>query len=298
MQPPAGRYFIRGVPRALAHDVFRVLSSSVVSKPYLLDGVDEMSRLDMQAAFYDPVHDIERMRPSPRDRVLDAGCGSGAYSRAIARVVSEGSVVGVDREARYVEYATKTAHTEGIANATFRQGDACALPLDDDSFDLVWSKHLLQWVRTPHVAVREFMRVAKPGARVVCANFDGFLRETWPVVPEMQVQIDNWFDAAARELGFDCYVGRKLASMFHEAGLEDIHVVTEVDRMYGGFGKMSDVQRTNWRIQMEAAFDFSVKVLGSPDAATKYLKDLDAYLDRDDATRCTTMYYVSGQKPR
>lgn len=266
-------------------------------KQYLLDGADEMSRLDMQAAFYDPTHDVAMMRPAATDRVLDAGCGSAAYSRAIARAVPRGAVTGVDREAKYIDYATRKAADEGIANATFRQGDVCAFPFDGAGFDLVWSKHVLQWVREPQKAIVEFARVAKPGGRVVCANFDGFVLANWPVEPGIQEQAEFWFGAAKRDLGFDGYVGRKLAAMFHVAGLTDIRVSTEIDRMYGGFGRMSEVQRRNWQIQMDAAFDFTIRILGSRDRATQYVQRLNAYLDRADGFRYTTMFYVEGRKP-
>lgn len=99
----------------------------MTDKRYLLDGADEVSRLDMQAAFYDPERDVAMMRPAPTDRVLDAGCGSAAYSRAIARTVRRGAVTGVDREAKYIDYATRKAADEGIANATFVPGDVCGL---------------------------------------------------------------------------------------------------------------------------------------------------------------------------
>lgn len=263
-------------------------------KQYLLDGADEMARLDMQAAFYDPQHDVAMLRPEVADRVLDAGCGSAAYSRAIARAVPRGAVVGVDREAKYVDYAVRKAAAEGVTNATFRQGDICALPFADAEFDLVWSKHVLQWLREPQKAVAEFARVVKPGGRVVCANFDGFVLANWPVEADIQAQAELWFNAAKRDLGFDGYVGRKLATMFHAAGLVDIRVTTEVDRMFGGFGRMSEIQRRNWQIQMEAAFEFSVRVFGSRGRAAEYVERVSTYLDRADGYRHTTMFYVEG----
>ncbi len=79
--------------------------------------------------------------------------------------------------------------------------------------------------------------------------------------------------------------------------MTDIRVSTEIDRMFGGFGRMSETQRRNWQIQMEAAFDFSVRILGSRERAAQYIERMQAYLDRADGFRHTTMFYVEGRRP-
>jgi SAM-dependent methyltransferase len=62
--------------------------------------------------------------PQPGQRVLDIGCGFGDTTQRIARLVGpEGSVVGVDAAARFIETARREARGAGIANAEFAVAD-------------------------------------------------------------------------------------------------------------------------------------------------------------------------------
>jgi ubiquinone/menaquinone biosynthesis C-methylase UbiE len=60
-------------------------------------------------------------------------------------------VTGVDLRADYLAYARQRAAREGLRNLDFRQGDIFQLPFPDVSFDVVWSKYVLQWVKEPRL---------------------------------------------------------------------------------------------------------------------------------------------------
>ena len=64
-------------------------------------------------------------------RTLDVACGTGFLTRHL-----RGTVTGLDASARMLEIAA-----ERLPAALFVQGDALALPFDDDSFDRVVSGH-------------------------------------------------------------------------------------------------------------------------------------------------------------
>lgn len=74
----------------------------------------------------------------PGVRVLDIGCGAGSLALAAARVGAS-SVVGVDLDARAVEYARFNARLNGIADARFLAGDLAA-PVAGQRFDLIVSQ--------------------------------------------------------------------------------------------------------------------------------------------------------------
>lgn len=263
---------------------------------YLLDSSEEMLRLERQALIYGEADDLAAMALKPQDRVLDAGCGAGVISRTIARAIPGGRVTGLDREARYVEHARRRAAADGLANADFVQGDVLALPFEDGRFDVVWSKHLLQWVGQREQALKEFVRVTRPGGRVVAANFDGFLLQHYPVDPELQRMTEHWFGAARAQLGFDNYLGRKLPVMMREAGLTDIQVHTMPDLAFSGLG--GDPQRSlNQRTQLEAANAFSIKVWGSASAAQEWSERFMRKFDDPGTYWHTTMFYVQGTRP-
>src|SRR5689334_10730066 len=63
-------------------------------------------------------------------RWLDVGCGTGALTAAVLEHGDPADVVGIDPSDGFLDYAQ-----EHVRGATFRRGDAMAIPADDDEFD-------------------------------------------------------------------------------------------------------------------------------------------------------------------
>src|SRR5262245_39172787 len=73
---------------------------------------------------------------APGQRVLDVGCGTGIVARTAAdRVVPGGTVTGVDLNEAMLTVARRVR-----PDIDYRQSDAAALPLPDESFDAVVSQ--------------------------------------------------------------------------------------------------------------------------------------------------------------
>lgn len=263
---------------------------------YALDCDEEPLRLERQTRLYGTDDDLARMAPSAADRVLDAGCGAGSLTREIARRVPEGTAVGLDREPRYLDYARRQAASEELDNIRFEVGDATRLPFADGSFDLVWSKHLLQWVPDRKGALGEFVRVTRPGGRVVCCNFDGFCLSHHPTDERIQADLERWFKAAREELGFDNWLGSKLPAMFKQSGLRDVRAEVTLDKAFSGFG--GDPERQwNWEVQFRSVLPFSEQVFGGRKAAVAFTdRVLQHFADPDVYFHCT-LCYVQGTVP-
>ncbi|MDZ8200143.1 demethylmenaquinone methyltransferase [Microbacterium sp. SSW1-59] len=111
--------------------------------------------------------------PKRGERILDLAAGTGASSVSLSR--SGADVVAADfspgmlaeGERRY----GSTAPGGGIANLSFVQADATALPFGDDEFDAVTMSFGLRNVNEPRVALGELLRVTKPGGRLVVCEF-------------------------------------------------------------------------------------------------------------------------------
>lgn len=101
--------------------------------------------------------------------VLDVGCGVGHWTFLLASVLApEAQLTGIDSESRWIKEATARAERGGVADRfEFRRGDATALDVPDDSFDLVTCQTLLMHVPDPRAAVGELLRVTRPGGLVM-----------------------------------------------------------------------------------------------------------------------------------
>lgn len=98
---------------------------------------------------------------------LDAGCGSGRFTRLLA---SRGATaLGVDAAAGMVEAASRLSSTEDLAGKLqFRQIETIArLGLPDACLDGVLCNSVLEYLPDPDVALAEMVRVLKPGGSLL-----------------------------------------------------------------------------------------------------------------------------------
>ena len=147
-------------------------------------------------------------------------------------------MVGADLRSDYVAYARDRARGERLDNLRFEQGDIFHLPFGDGAFDLVWSKYVLQWLQEPAPAVAELRRVTCPGGSVICSSFDGFAVTHWPEDPILQADAERVFSGLV-----DPFIGRKMASLFAQAGLTDLAVHFEPDRLFTIVGQIDAERR-------------------------------------------------------
>ncbi len=104
-----------------------------------------------------------------RDSVLDAGCGTGALSFAIAGMVPSAAVTGVDPSAAFVHDAQAHAPVDRVR---FLVGDVRALRFPDASFARTLSLVVMNFIPDPASALKEMTRVTRPGGIVAAAVWD------------------------------------------------------------------------------------------------------------------------------
>ena len=113
---------------------------------------------------------IEVAGISPGQTVLNVAGGAGEPSLTIAeRVGSKGSVTCTDAVAEMVAAAESEAQRRGLTNITFRQCVADSLPFDSNSFDAVVCRLGVMFFPDPLAALREMLRVTKPGGSLALA---------------------------------------------------------------------------------------------------------------------------------
>jgi SAM-dependent methyltransferase len=98
--------------------------------------------------------------------VLEVGCGIGVGPAYVAKQFGC-RVVAVDIAEKMLSWARERARREGVLDhLTFYQADIHQLPFDNHRFDAVIAESVLAFVKDKDVAIRELIRVTKPGGYV------------------------------------------------------------------------------------------------------------------------------------
>jgi SAM-dependent methyltransferase len=257
------------------------------SAGYVYDSANECDRLERQAALLGPERVLRAVQPPSGARILDAGCGSGAAARIIARHYPEVNVVGLDFSHDYVAYAGRRAEEEGLRNLTFQQGDVQALPFPDASLDIIWSQFVLYFLARPGAGVAEFRRVLRPGGRVVVALHESLLHH--PDNPSLQARLDRVMPGL-----LDIRLARRLPMMLRAAGFADVVVEIELDPVYTAIGRIGDGSRRNFAEITGSALPRIAEILGGQNEAEVFRADLLAWLDRPDTCSYSLLWTVSG----
>lgn len=119
------------------------------------------------------------LAPKSGLRWLDVGCGNGAFTELLVEQCAPDSVDGIDPSEGQLTYARKRSKSRV---AQFHQGDAMALPFNNDRFDVAVMPLVIFFVPEPAKGVAEMARVVCPGGTVTAYGWDmlggGFPYET------------------------------------------------------------------------------------------------------------------------
>jgi SAM-dependent methyltransferase len=157
----------------------------------------------------------------PGLELLDIGSGPGTITVGLAELVAPGRVTAVEVTEDALAHTRAETGRRGTQNVSLAVGDVHGLQLPSGSFDIVHAHQVLQHVADPVAALREMMRVARPGGLVAVrdGDYSGF---TW--YPELP-GLDRWrelYQAAARANGGEPDAGRRLLAWARAAGGTDI----------------------------------------------------------------------------
>ncbi len=188
---------------------------------YIHGGSDEreVARLEKQARFVSPwiLKDFQAL---PGERVLDLATGVGAMAGQLLARHPGIELIGVDLRESQLHHA-RTNHPA----AHYLQADATALPFPDTFFDRVHCSWLLEHLPQPLAALREVLRVLKPGGT---AQFSEVDNSTFKVEPELLEPREamEMLDRVQRQNGGDPNVGAKLEALMREAGFSRVEAET------------------------------------------------------------------------
>ena len=136
----------------LYEDIWRPLGYFIASKHSFPKDVDRIASL----------------LPKRQGLILDLACGTGAFTRRIARRFPESSVIGFDLSTQMLERAVRVTRKEGLRNVYYMRGSALSMPFSSESFNAVTCCGALQLLTPWDRAFAEIARVLRVNGDFIC----------------------------------------------------------------------------------------------------------------------------------
>jgi SAM-dependent methyltransferase len=261
----------------------------------LATGARAVGRLLMLDDIYAPSgkRGLARAGLKPGMHVADFGCGVGAMTRNLAKMVGpNGRATGIDLHEPQLAEAANLCAKSGLSNVAFCKADACDTKLSDNTFDLVYCRFLLIHVPDPLACLREMKRVLKPGG-IIFAE-DGDLLSGGGVPSSALDHFGGLFERLGPRKGVDYRLGRDLYHHVKRADFEDV----EVDIYQPAYSRGKERVFLKWSIE-EAGEGFVGAGLVTSSELENTLAQMQAASDNPDVlVLMPRMSQVWGRKPK
>lgn len=160
----------------------------------------------------------ERVIGAAQGRVLEIGMGSGLNLPFYRAGVRE--ILGLEPSPQLIAMAKRTAQTS-LTPATFIEGSAGSIPLNDNSIDTVVTTRTLCTIPDAEAALNEMRRVLNPGGHLLFVEHG--------LAPEESVRKwQNLLTPAWKCVSGGCHLNRPIASLSESAGFR-------LDRLETGY---------------------------------------------------------------
>jgi SAM-dependent methyltransferase len=188
--------------------------SSTLYDVTLLEGVPAEA-VNLSLGCGDPVT-IAGLRPG--ETVLDLGSGGGIDCFLAAQQVGpDGYVIGVDMTPAMLERANASKARLGLTNVAFRQGQIEALPVDDQSVDVVISNCVINLSPDKAAVFNEIFRVLRPGGRMSVSD----IVTEGDFSPEQRADAASWAECVTGAIDINAYLGLMQAAGFVDSAVVD-----------------------------------------------------------------------------
>ncbi|HEY4818271.1 MAG TPA: methyltransferase domain-containing protein [Candidatus Acidoferrum sp.] len=268
------------------------MNRGTATADYIMEDPREAMRLELKVDPHPWVQKYLARRIHAGAEVLSVGCGPGVILREVCALDASIQATGLDISDERVQEA-KQRNREN-AQANFVRGDAQAMDFASNTFDIVYSRMLLEYLKDKESAVKEMVRVCKRGGVVLLQDLDGQLLWHYPEDPVVQGTVEKVVRALT-VTGFDPFVGRKLFFFAHRAGLRNIDVQVECYHLIAG--EIEPPILEQWELKLEIAGPQLARLLGSESEAREQSRRFLEYLRRPDTLTYSTVFTVTGEKP-
>jgi ubiquinone/menaquinone biosynthesis C-methylase UbiE len=180
-------------------------------------------------------------KTNPHLKLLDVGAGSGTISASLAKYIPQGHVTATDISQDILDRAAEYAKLAGLTNLAFQTASVYELPFDDATFDIAHAHQVLCHLGDPARAIKEMVRVVKPGGIVALRESD---MQMWCFWPELH-GLTRFHEITVKTLlanGGQDKCGRKLVSWAVDAGIPR----ESMDASFGTWCYSNSYDRRSW----------------------------------------------------
>lgn len=152
---------------------------------------------------------IELARIQRADKVLEVAVGIGhSFLEIVKRVDRSNTVHGVDLTPEMLNKTETLILRNGFSNFELKEGDARQLPFAAGTFDVVYNSYMLDLIPIADfpVVLKEFLRVLKPGGRLVLVNLSK--KDSTPVFLEKLYNLSPYLWGGCRPVLMEPYVAQ------------------------------------------------------------------------------------------
>ena len=182
----------------------------------------EAARLEDQARTLEELLHADTGFPDG-STVLEAGCGTGAQTIALAQRSMGARIVAVDVSAASLAQARARVSAAGLGNVEFQQADLLAMPFAPASFDHVFLCFVLEHLPDPGATLAAVRSLIRPGGTITVIEGDHgsttFHPENEPARAAIACQVE-----LQRRSGGDAMIGRRLYPLLIQAGFGAVRV--------------------------------------------------------------------------
>lgn len=224
--------------------------------------------------------------------VLDVGCGTGAISKDIAKVIgNSGKVIGIDNTKKFIENGKKTSSE--VKNLELIHSDLFDFNTDE-RFDLIVSARVLQWLSTPKRALLKMKELLKPNGQISILDYNHEDIEWNPSPPQSMQAFYGSFLRWRKDAGMNNRIASDLSDMMKEIGLDSIEVINS-DEHYNRKSENFEYNVGIWSQVAEGLNQIVAEGYITEESRQKTIKEYGKWVDQEAISMTMKLNEVRGK---
>jgi len=268
------------------------MNNTIMTCEYLMESPFENNRLANKVNPKEFIRDYLQKIITPCATILDVGCGPANIAQEIANAYPDTTVTGLDISAHRLSVVCQALSAK---NLSLVAGNVYNLPFPDDTFDLIFSRMMFEYLKHPLEALKEIKRICKTAGTVLIQDIDGQFVFQYPEDLQLMSQIEIIFNELKQHTGFDPIVGRKLYHMFYKNGF--LNIQTQMTKYHLIYGKINSENDQYWKEKIATALPKIRKLTDKKNIdIDRAIHSFLNYLRREDTLTFSNLFTVYGTK--